>query len=149
MRKILSSTKNMESNLGKKSSKMKLKNNFVFLILALSFTACHQSGDAFYIYNSQERDFYINGEVLKPQNCRRLVQPPSSISLSEGEEIENIVCSNKPNNIPCIMNQMGYYTIRPRLILAIYKLGGEKYGLESIPSGDTTCPPPKQQGFFN
>ena len=128
---------------------MRLKNNVIFIILALGFTACHQSGDAFYIYNSQQRDFYIDGELLQPRDCRRFVQPPNSISLSEAEEIGNIVCSNEPNNTPCVMNRLGYYTIRPRLITAVYRLGGEKYGLDSIPSGDTTCPPPKQKGFFN
>ena len=120
----------------------------VFIILAFHFTACHQSGDAFYIYNSQDRDFYIDSQVLKPKDCLKLLKPPSLISLSEEEDAENIVCSTQ--RTPCILQHgMGYYTIRPLFITAIYRLGGAKYGLESIPSGDTTCPPPKKLGFFN
>lgn len=120
----------------------------VFIILVWGLSACHHSGDAFYIYNSKDRDFYINGELLKPKSCLTLLQPPSSVSLSTEEDEGNVICSDKPNTIPCdLRHGMGYYTVGHRLD-AVYRLGGVKYQLESIPSGDTTCPLPKNPGFF-
>ena len=126
---------------------MRIKITLVLLIGGLS--GCHDSGSAFYIYNSKDHDFYVNGEVLEPKKCIELETPPDSISLSKEQNDGSIVCSSKAYHVPCEMREgMGYYTISFKFITAIYRLGGEKYELSSIPSGDTTCPPPKNPGFF-
>lgn len=122
---------------------------YKFILIALFLGGCHHSGSAFYIYNSKEHDFYVNGEVLEPGKCIQLLEPPESVSLSKEQDEGSIVCG--AHYVPCevwMSQGMGYYTIQLKLITSMYRLGGEKYELGSIPSGDTTCPPPEKQGFF-
>ena len=122
---------------------------YKLILIVLVLSGCHDSGSAFYIYNSKDHDFYVNGEVLEPKECVQLLEPPESISLSKEQDRGSLVCGAQYVSCEVWMKQgMGYYTIQFKFIASMYRLGGEKYELGSIPAGDTTCPPPEKQGFF-